>query len=178
MSELISYKADTICLQEVDGGNIYTSFIEPILIIAGYDGYYSNNASCQREGCAMFWLRDIFDVEMKERDLRSFSIRDLFELKSDKIGKGIDSNLVEKSTISYVSNNSEKSLSHWESMDDINDLLHNHDELRKVTMEKVGQVVQIATLQLKESVATTCRIQNKPGQIVVANTHLFYHPMA
>merc|ERR1712038_224087 len=46
-------------------------------------------------------------------------------------------------------------------------------------MEKIGQVVQIATLRLKEPITREKEgTQLKLDKVVVANTHLFYHPMA
>lgn len=68
-------------------------------------------------------------------------------------------------------------------MKDINTLLSNHDELRNVTM-KLGQILQVATLRLKGSKQQTegnpnnTNENNRPEQVVIANTHLFYHPMA
>jgi len=209
LSELISYNADIICLQEVDGGSIYENFIYPVLFCSGYEGYYSNKDSCQREGCAMFWLRNVFDVDTNDgitgrddediidkrvgdnvhsdgrRDkLQSFSIRDLFDLKYDcnndnsSVNKRGDNTT---NTNKGPSKNSRKILSHWDSIDGINSLLLDHDELRKVTMEKIGQVVQIATLRLKEPITRAKKGTTelmKLEKVVVANTHLFYHPMA
>ena len=158
IAELLSYNADIICLQEVDGGLIYDSFIEPVMNVMGFDGYYSNKASCQREGCALFWSRRMFDVSgSRDKSLKSFGIRDLFEYNNES--------------------NEEK----WESIKGINDLLRDHDELHKITMEKIGQVVQVAKLRLKESKGWSCNeasSTSKPSHIVVANTHLFYHPLA
>jgi len=51
-------------------------------------------------------------------------------------------------------------------------LLESHDEVRKVYKESVGQIVQIARLSPKSERSA------KPKSICLANTHLFYHPMA
>ena len=182
VAELLSYNADIICLQEVDGGLIYTSFIEPVMNAMGYDGYYSNKASCQREGCALFWSRKVFDVEKRDIDLEAFSIRDLFDITTKE---------KEEKDCSSDGNDENDNLSRrenicrWDSMDGINKLLREHYELRKVTMEKIGQVVQIATLRLKNSSnigdeSSSCEKSSitKPSHCVVANTHLFYHPLA
>jgi 2',5'-phosphodiesterase len=56
-------------------------------------------------------------------------------------------------------------------MNDIQDLLDRHPELGSVTRKKVGQVLQVAILRLKDR-------QGKAERLVVGNTHLFYHPMA
>lgn len=153
VGELLSYDADIICLQEVDG-SVYDSLFEPVFGCMGYDGFYSNKVSCQREGCALFWARDGFEFDDYDgRGSRTFSVRDLFGIDTD------------------VKNDGKQN---WESMKDIQTLLTTHDELRRVTMEKIGQVLQIATLRIKD----TRKGVDKPEKIVVANTHLFYHPMA
>lgn len=58
----------------------------------------------------------------------------------------------------------------------IRNLLESHEEVRKVYKESVGQIVQIARLSPKHS--SLDHNTQKPKSIVVANTHLFYHPMA
>lgn len=56
----------------------------------------------------------------------------------------------------------------------INDLLEGHQEVRRIYKESVGQIVQVARLSAKR-----CKTDDRvPKSIVVANTHLFYHPMA
>jgi hypothetical protein len=57
----------------------------------------------------------------------------------------------------------------------IYDLLESHDEVRKVYKESVGQIVQIARLSPRR---TPDDKTPKPNNMIVANTHLFYHPMA
>lgn len=58
----------------------------------------------------------------------------------------------------------------------INNLLESHDEVRKIYKESVGQIVQMARLVPKE--ASFHDSFRKPDNIILANTHLFYHPMA
>ena len=41
ISELLSYKADVICLQEVDAA-IHNALLAPVLEANGYQGFYSN----------------------------------------------------------------------------------------------------------------------------------------
>jgi len=167
VAEILAYDADIICLQEVDG-SVYEALFEPVMSTMGYDGYYSNKTSCQREGCAMFYSREKFVVDDDEKDewLESFSIRDLFELKSTNEISDIEKSNDEEQ------GSKKKLLSHWNSIIGINALLRDHDELRKVIMEKIGQVVQIAKLRLRKP------IDSKLDKIVIANSHLFYHPMA
>eukprot|EP00532_Pseudo-nitzschia_australis_P007031 CAMPEP_0168172304 /NCGR_PEP_ID=MMETSP0139_2-20121125/5167_1 /TAXON_ID=44445 /ORGANISM="Pseudo-nitzschia australis, Strain 10249 10 AB" /LENGTH=795 /DNA_ID=CAMNT_0008089915 /DNA_START=20 /DNA_END=2407 /DNA_ORIENTATION=+ len=146
VGELMAYQADIICLQEVDG-SAYDTFLQPVFLALGYDGYYSNKASSQREGCALFWSRSLLEVEKS----LSFEVRDLFRSPLSK---------------------DEKIEQEWESMRDIYRLLDSHEELRTVVTEKLGQILQIATLKLKDP------SEGQPKEIMVANTHLFWHPMA
>lgn len=44
IAELLSYKADIICLQEVDA-MIHDTLLKPVLQANGYQGYYSNKVS-------------------------------------------------------------------------------------------------------------------------------------
>ena len=125
VGELLSYDPDVICLQEVDG-SVYDAYLQPVFQAMGYDGYYSNKASSQREGCAMFWSRSMFEIDDDDEELSAFSVRDLFGSSKDGIFER-----------------------EWNSMKEINALLKSHKELRKVTMEKLGQVLQIATLKLR-----------------------------
>eukprot|EP00536_Pseudo-nitzschia_multiseries_P006350 jgi/Psemu1/286407/fgenesh1_pg.133_\ len=146
VGELLNYQADVICLQEVDG-SVYEAFLQPVFWTLGYDGYYSNKASSQREGCALFWSRKLLEVE----EALSFDVKDLF-LSSSMNNKNIERE--------------------WQSMRDIHRFLDAHEELRTVVTEKLGQVLQIATLKLKS------QVKGQSVEIVVANTHLFWHPMA
>jgi mRNA deadenylase 3'-5' endonuclease subunit Ccr4 len=181
VGELLAYRSDIICLQEVDG-SVYDTYLEPVFQTMGYDGYYSNKASSQREGCAMFWSRHMFDIDKAE----VFNISDLFQ--SDIDNNDTDDSDDEKQNNATTNNNTveddnnlEKatnvdsvlSQTRWDSMKDINLLLESHNELRKVVMEKLGQVAQIATLKLKNPIKG-----QQPNFLIVANTHLFYHPLA
>ena len=163
--EILSYEADVICLQEVDA-TIYDTLLRPVLENKGYQGFYSNKASTQQEGCAMFWSTSCFEV-VHEWNLKTISIRDLFAEHEDQLP---DDNF-------GPSNNGEvetKQLGKWNSMDEILDLLGKHDELRRIAREKTGQILQVATLTLKNPKDGP----KQPNKIILANTHLFYHPMA
>jgi hypothetical protein len=121
VAELKTYQADIICLQEVDG-SVYDSYLQPVLKALGYDGYYSNKASSQREGCAMFWNTNVFE----EEETLSFDMKDLFVPSHDGIFER-----------------------EWRSMKGIRELLESHAELKKITTQKLGQVLQIARLKPK-----------------------------
>lgn len=143
--ELLVYHADIICLQEVDHF-VYDRLFRPCLSYHGYEGFYSNKASSQLEGCAMFWSLHCFQRADSEH-MTTIPLRDSFrKLLHDAQGD--------------------------ESMDAIVQLLERNPELKRVTSEKVGQVLQVAQLKLLR------RFEGQPEGVLVANTHLFYHPLA
>lgn len=161
VAEILAYKADIICLQEVDGA-IYDAYFDPVMKAMGYDGFYSNKASCQREGCALFWSKETFEKD----EAFSISLRDLFDL--DNTEQSPDSH----ATRDNIGHTSKPNYRRWDSMKGIHNLLKSHPELRRVTMEKIGQILQVVKLKVKAT--GDCH----PKKIVVGNTHLFYHPMA
>mmetsp|Transcript_21824 Transcript_21824/g.43771 ORF Transcript_21824/g.43771 Transcript_21824/m.43771 type:complete len:1027 (-) Transcript_21824:135-3215(-) len=176
LAEIISYDADLICLQEVDA-SIHDGLIRPVLESKGYQGFYSNKVSSQPEGCSMFWSTKSFEPT-SETDMRSFPLRSLltrgiqkFQCEGDefeRLGRISSSQYFDaKSTLQDMLIEFER----WESMDGIRQLMEEHDEVRKVYEEEVGQIVQMVRLTPKQGTG-------KPDKIVVANTHLFYHPMA
>ncbi len=184
VSEILAYNADIICLQEVDA-SIFESLLNPVLKAKGYQGYYCAKASAQSEGCAMFWSLEYFEIA-KDDDMLGFNLRDLIYDKENSVenrGGRIKEN-IECSLLQTDSGLSKKNAAaEWkESMRSIHELLNEHDELRKVICEKTGQILQVATLTLR----TDKHIQSeefdkdnrKPIQLMLANTHLFYHPMA
>lgn len=44
IAEILAYKADIICLQEVDA-SIHDALLRPVLEANGYQGFYSNKVS-------------------------------------------------------------------------------------------------------------------------------------
>jgi len=146
VAEILAHDADIICLQEVDGA-IYDTYFEPVMQAMGYDTFYSNKASCQREGCAIFWSKEAFERD----EALTFSLRELFDPDRHSLKPDIHC---------------------WDSMKGIKHLLKSHPELRRVTMEKVGQILQVVKLKIRNPQ------DGQPKKVVIGNTHLFYHPMA
>jgi len=174
VAELLSYHADIICLQEVDL-HIYKSLLRPVLEACGYQGFFSSKISSNQEGCAMFWSINEFEAA-KNDDMRSFPIRSLLAKEQGDLSSICsDIGLSRQSTHYYdaKTNTKELELDRWESINDIHTLFENHDEIRKIFREKVGQIVQVVRLRPRQS--SKCP---KPESILVTNTHLFYHPMA
>jgi len=62
----------------------------------------------------------------------------------------------------------------WDGIAKLNDLMDQHNELRSIAKEKIGLIRQVVTLKARPS--ATCIDPNV--SFVVANTHLFYHPLA
>jgi len=168
VAELLSYHADIVCLQEVDL-HIYESLLRPVLEACGYQGFFSNKISSNQEGCAMFWSTDEFEVA-KVDDMRSFPLRSLLAKEQGDLSSVCsDTGLSRQSTHYYdaKTNTKEFELDRWESIDDVHTLFENHDEIRKIFREKVGQIVQVVCLRPRQS--SKCP---KPESILVANTHL------
>jgi 2',5'-phosphodiesterase len=59
LKEIIGYKADLICLQEVDR-KLFTSDYEPILNDCGYSGIFDKKGGTIDEGLACFYKNDVF----------------------------------------------------------------------------------------------------------------------
>lgn len=168
VAELLSYHADVICLQEVDF-HIYESLLRPVLEACGYQGFFSNKISSNQEGCAMFWSTNEFEVA-KDDDMRSFPIRSLLAKEEGDLSSVCsDIGLSRQSTHYYdaKANTKDLELDRWESINDVHTLFENHDEIRKIFREKVGQIVQVVRLRPRQS--SQCP---KPESILVANTHL------
>ena len=166
IAEILSYKADIICLQEVDA-SIHNSLISPVLKSKGYHGFYSNKVTSQQEGCSLFWSTSVFEVA-KSEDMQEFPLRSLLT-KDASLDESEYYNA--KSTVREL-----VKLERWESINGIRQLLEDHDEVRRVYSESVGQILQVVRLSPKQAISSKQGCSSKPDSIVVANTHLFYHP--
>jgi len=120
--EMLAFLPDIICLQEVDA-TVFADLLRPVMESQGYQGYYSNKASAQMEGCAMFWSLERFH-STDPASMREYYLKDLFR------------------------DHKHQSLDRWESLDDIDQILEHNSELGLITKEKIGQVLQLAELTL------------------------------
>jgi len=78
-------------------------------------GYFSGKAFTARlEGCAMFWSLSTFQ-RADDSSMQEFHLRDLFRQARHHFER-------------------------WDSLDDIDRLLEENEELARVTKEKTGQV--------------------------------------
>ncbi|GKV51970.1 hypothetical protein SLEP1_g58581 [Rubroshorea leprosula] len=92
LKEINEYDADIICLQEVQE-NHYKDFFEPELRSRGYSALYKKKTNINElysaegyiyEGCAIFYRRDKFEVNMKEE--HSVAIVVVLGLKNGSTG--------------------------------------------------------------------------------------------
>jgi 2',5'-phosphodiesterase len=152
LSEILSYQADIICLQEVDE-SVYERLFEPILVgHYNYQGYFSCKASDgTREGCATFWSLQAFE-HVPIEDRKRHILRHVF-------------------TNEHRSQYKEEQ-EDWASMEVIQSLLACRPELRHVVTTVLGHILQLVPLTLK------IRGASKSPIIWVANTHLYFHPLA
>lgn len=167
IAEILSYKADIICLQEVDA-SIHNSLISPVLTTKGYQGFYSNKVTSQQEGCSLFWSTSVFEMA-KAEDMQEFPLRSLLTKDDASLDESEYYNA--KSTVREI-----VTLERWEILNGIRQLLEDHDEVRRVYSESVGQILQVVRLSPRQPTSSEQGCSTKPDNIVVANTHLFYHP--
>lgn len=140
MHEILSYKADIICLQEVDC-KLFQSFYHPILESQGYRGFFTSKITETKEGCALFWSNEAFEIADEGDDQKAFAIRHL--LAPEDIQTTWEEAFQQVKSL-YTS------LPRLENL--VNDL---------------GQVLQLVRLTSR---------RDSSRQIVVGNTHLYYHP--
>lgn len=149
LSEILSYQADIICLQEVDE-SVFERLFEPILGHYNYQGYFSCKASDgTREGCATFWSLQAFE-HVPIHDRKRQILRHVFANEQ------------------RIQDEEEE----WTSMSDIQSLLACRPELRHVVTTVLGHILQLVPLTLKIKGASKSPI------MWVANTHLYFHPYA
>ena len=70
-----------------------------------------------------------------------------------------------------------KDYKEWSSMTEVNNFIQSHKDLRSQIREKVGSILQYAQLKVK-FLPRYDRNTSKYESIIVANTHLFFHPLA
>ena len=144
LSELLSYNADVICLQEVDD-KMFTQLLDPGLRLYGFEGVYTNKAGKVREGSAMFWRKDRFQL-VSHRDV---ALKDLFP----------------KTT-------SEQDI-HAARHGPAFEAMFKSSPALCVALQKVATIAQIALLVPRHSPFN--EQQQLDGPLCVVNTHLFFH---
>jgi len=123
----------------------------------------------------MFWSTSTFEL-VNDEDIRVFPLRSLLSLEQEDSISIQEDNVLTRQFSHYYeakSNVKDLELEKWESIDGIHQLFAENEVVRSIYRESVGQIVQIVRLSPRET-----NTAQKPNSIVVANTHLFYHPMA
>ncbi|KAG7365084.1 endonuclease/exonuclease/phosphatase family protein [Nitzschia inconspicua] len=144
LHEMLSHRADLICLQEVDE-LVYETLFRPCMRCFNYQGYYQGKKSNgTKEGCAIFFSLSKFEVT-SESNLTAFGISELLIKEIPYLQPG-DWNDCAQPVV---------------------DLLARTPDLKSVIQHQLGHILQVAHLRDKRGY-----------QLLVANTHLFYHPAA
>jgi 2',5'-phosphodiesterase len=154
LHEILSYQADIICLQEVDE-RMWRRFFRPALEQAGYQGYFSTKqAEGQMEGIATLWSLHRFESVSSD------------EMKSYSLNKLVMDTAMERNN------------KHWKSAASIANIFDNNLELKDVIETKLGHVLQMVSLPLRRAKMTEKgKSTATPERLLLANTHLFYHPL-
>lgn len=152
LHEILSYQSDIICLQEVDEF-MFRRIFRPALEDAGYQGYWSGkDAHGMAEGCAMFWSLNRFESIPKD-EMKCFSLN---ELVMD---------------VAKECNNAR-----WKSAACIAQVLDHRPDLKEIIENKLGHILQMVSLPLRRN-EDEAKSNSIPDRVLVANTHLFYHPL-
>jgi 2',5'-phosphodiesterase len=152
LHEILSYQADVICLQEVDE-LIWRRLFRPVLHHAGYQGYFSmKEASGMAEGCAMLW------------SLHRFEYISTDEMKCYRLSE-------------LVLDLSKCDDKQWKSAASIATVFQRRPDLKDVVENKLGHILQMVSLPLRRnSQSNAIKPPYIPDRLLIANTHLFYHP--
>ncbi|KAL3788445.1 hypothetical protein ACHAWO_007400 [Cyclotella atomus] len=150
--EILSYQSDIICLQEVDE-HLWRRIFRPVLENAGYQGFWSGkDAFGMAEGCALFWSLHRFESISRE-EMKCFSLN---QLVLDVAGEGDNTR--------------------WKSGASIATVLSEQPDLKDVIENKLGHVLQMVSLPLLRG-ENELESKSIPDRLLIANTHLFYHPL-
>lgn len=149
--EILSYQSDIICLQEVDE-HLWRRIFRPVLENAGYQGFWSGkDAFGMAEGCALFWSLHRFE-SLSQEEMKCFSLNQLV-LDVANEGDG----------------------TRWKSGASIARVLREQPDLKDVIENKLGHILQMVSLPLRRG-ENEWKSKSIPDRLLVANTHLFYHP--
>jgi 2',5'-phosphodiesterase len=166
-AELLGYHADVICLQEVDE-RAFTLVLGPALRAAGYAGVYTNKASAVREGCATFWRADRWALVAR----RDVALKDVFAAVGAAAGlEGSDSSRPRPAD-APADRGACAALAARHAA--LAPALASSPALRSA----LAQVSTIGQVSLLVPRATARPAPNPDGPLLVANTHLFFHPRA
>lgn len=167
LGEILGYKADVICLQEVDE-KMFSQLLQPALKVYGYEGMYTNKAGAVREGSAMFWNSKRYKLAASHE----FALKHLFSYSS-----GGSTRVKKPATPASVALE-ERSVGYQKVFEN---MLSSSPALTHA-LQRVGTVAQMALLQpiiiTDDNGSGTNSPPSSSPPLMVANTHLFYHARA
>lgn len=147
--EILQYQGDIVCLQEVDR-DVFEGLLKPCLSAHRYQGYYSE--------------KGLDDASGIREGCAIFWSLDVFEsVRQPDMKTHTFREMFQQFMCDERLHKTE-----WRSLREVSNLLEQHDHLKHVLFNKLGHVLQTVVLTDKRS--------NK--KVVLANTHLFYHPHA
>lgn len=147
--EILQYQGDIVCLQEVDR-DVFDGLLKPCLTAHGYQGYYSE--------------KGLDDVSGVREGCATFWSLDVFEsVRPPDMKTHTFRDMFQMFVCDERLHKTE-----WKTLKNVANLLDEHDHLKHVLFNKLGHVLQTVVLTGKRS----------KEKVVVANTHLFYHPQA
>jgi mRNA deadenylase 3'-5' endonuclease subunit Ccr4 len=127
---------------------VFETLILPVLEYFNYQGYYSVKASVGTREGCAMFWSLQRFQKTAPKDFKTHPVSELLSR--------------------YMTPGSEDETSEWrEPVDTVTQLFEKRPDLAKVIREKLGHVVQMARLT-----------DHQGSHVIVANTHLFYHPMA
>ena len=168
-AELLAYNADVYCLQEVDE-RAFTLVLGPVLRAAGYAGVYTNKASKVREGCATFWRGDRWAVAAR----RDVALKDVFSALAVAEGMAADPGAGRARPADAPADRG-ACLALAARHAALAPALRSSPALRSA-LAQVSTIGQITVLVPRRSAAAYPA--NPDGPLLLANTHLFFHPRA
>ena len=127
---------------------VFETLLLPVLEYFNYQGYHSVKASVGTREGCAMFWSLQRFQKTAPKDFKTHPVSELLS--------------------SYVAPGSEYETSEWKGpVDTVTQLFQKRPDLAKVIREKLGHVVQIARLT-----------DHQGNHVIVANAHLFYHPMA
>ena len=167
LREILEVDADVLALQECDEKAF--GFFVPYLEARGYEGVFAKKAGRVSEGCTLFWKRKAYRLRTAE----ALSMRDLV---------GGDNTTDNSDKDNSNSNDHHHTWMRPEMRTLADNLCDRYPHLRLV-LANVPTILQIVTLDpivtTPSSSSSSVSSDSHPAPpLVVANTHLFFHPQA
>ncbi|KAJ1626593.1 Endonuclease/exonuclease/phosphatase [Pavlovales sp. CCMP2436] len=172
--EIIKHDADIVCLQEVDTV-AYEGLFEPAMRARGYGGAHAPKVNGAREGCALFWRLSKLELAAPPTNVPVANL----------VRRYILGNLPDSPHLPDSSSLPDFPLPASRLRADIGTdgaalgaLLLANVPLRDVVLSRVGTIAQLVALRVRDPGGGPDPTPGSERCVVVANTHLFFHPLA